>query len=108
MDLLAQYVMNGVMLGLMYALVALGFTLFFGVLDVVQFAHGDVLTAGAFAGLATYAGLVHAGVESAVPQLVLVVLAATVSMAVLGAVLGRVLVLPARRALRHSTSCSPR
>ena len=43
MDLLAQYVMNGVMLGLMYALVALGFTLFFGVLDVVQFAHGDVL-----------------------------------------------------------------
>ena len=98
MDLLAQYVMNGVMLGLMYALVALGFTLFFGVLDVVQFAHGDVLTAGAFAGLATYAAVVHAGVESAVPQLVLVVLAATLSMAVLGAVLGRVLVLPLKGA----------
>ena len=98
MDLLAQYVMNGVMLGLMYALVALGFTLFFGVLDVVQFAHGDVLTAGAFAGLATYAVLVHAGLDAAVPQLVLVVLAATVSMAVLGAVLGRVLVMPLKGA----------
>ena len=98
MDLLAQYVMNGVMLGLMYALVALGFTLFFGVLDVVQFAHGDVLTTGAFAGLATYAALVHLGLNAAVPQLILVVLAATGSMAVLGAVLGRVLVLPLKGA----------
>ena len=98
MDLLAQYVMNGVMLGLMYALVALGFTLFFGVLDVVQFAHGDVLTAGAFAGLATYAVLVQVGVESAVPQLLVVVLAAPLSMAVLGAALGRLLVLPLRGA----------
>ncbi len=94
MDLLAQYVMNGVMLGLMYALVALGFTLFFGVLDVVQFAHGDVLTAGAFVGLASYAALVRAGVDAALPQLIVVVLAATVSMALLGAVLGRTLVLP--------------
>ncbi|MGZ6030004.1 MAG: branched-chain amino acid ABC transporter permease, partial [Myxococcaceae bacterium] len=81
MDLLAQYVMNGVMLGLMYALVALGFTLFFGVLDVVQFAHGDVLTAGAFVGLASYAALGRAGVDAALPQLIVVVLAATVSMA---------------------------
>jgi branched-chain amino acid transport system permease protein len=98
MDLLAQYVMNGVMLGLMYALVALGFTLFFGVLNVIQFAHGDVLTAGAFAGLAGYAVVVHAGVEAALPQLITVVLAATVSMALLGAALGRALVLPLKGA----------
>ena len=52
--LLAQYVMNGLMLGMMYALVAVGFTLFFGVLDVIKFSHGDVLTVGAFAALATY------------------------------------------------------
>ncbi len=45
--LLAQYVMNGLMLGMMYALVAVGFTLFFGVLDVIKFSHGDVLTVGA-------------------------------------------------------------
>jgi len=98
MDLLAQYVMNGVMLGLMYALVAIGFTLFFGVLNVIQFAHGDVLTAGAFAGLASYAVVVQAGVASPLPQLVTVALAATLSMAVLGAVLGRVLVLPLKAA----------
>ena len=52
--LLAQYIMNGLMLGMMYALVAVGFTLFFGVLDVIKFSHGDVLTVGAFTALATY------------------------------------------------------
>ncbi|MGO8971826.1 MAG: branched-chain amino acid ABC transporter permease [Myxococcaceae bacterium] len=98
MDLLAQYVMNGVMLGLMYALVALGFTLFFGVLNVIQFAHGDVLTAGAFAGLAGYAVVLHAGVQASLPQLLILVLAATVSMALLGAGLGRALVLPLKGA----------
>ena len=54
---LAQYLMNGLMLGMMYALVAVGFTLFFGVLDVIKFSHGDVLTVGAFTALATYLGL---------------------------------------------------
>ena len=42
------------MLGLMYGLVAVGFTLFFGVLDVIKFSHGDVLTVGAFTGFATW------------------------------------------------------
>ena len=41
--LLGQYVFNGLMLGMMYAMVAVGFTLFFGVLDVIKFSHGDVL-----------------------------------------------------------------
>ena len=62
--LLAQYVMNGLMLGMMYALVAVGFTLFFGVLDVIKFSHGDVLTVGAFAALATFVGLTAAGLQS--------------------------------------------
>ena len=46
--LLAQHVVNGLMLGMMYALVAVGFTLFFGVLDVINFSHGDVLMVGGF------------------------------------------------------------
>ena len=50
--LLAQHAFNGLMLGVVYAMIALGFSLFFGVLDVVQFAHGDVVTVGAFAALA--------------------------------------------------------
>ena len=55
--LFAQYVMNGLMLGMMYALVAVGFTLFFGVLDVIKFSHGDVVTVGAFTALAAFVGL---------------------------------------------------
>ena len=62
--LLAQYIMNGLMLGMMYALVAVGFTLFFGVLDIIKFSHGDVLTVGAFTALATYVGLRSAGIGS--------------------------------------------
>ena len=57
LGLFAQYVMNGLMLGMMYALVAVGFTLFFGVFDVIKFSHGDVLTVGAFTALATFVGL---------------------------------------------------
>src|SRR5215468_7777961 len=63
-SLLAQYIMNGLMLGMMYALVAVGFTLFFGVLDVIKFSHGDVLTVGAFTALATFAGLQVLGLRS--------------------------------------------
>src|SRR5512145_2248998 len=96
--LLGQYAVNGAMLGMMYALVALGFTLFFGVLDVIQFAHGDVVTAGAFAGLSGFVALAALGVESQAALLVAVLLAAVLSMAVLGIVLARVLVLPLRSA----------
>ena len=98
LELLGQYVMNGAMLGMAYALVAVGFTLFFGVLDVIQFAHGDVLSAGAFAGLATYTVLSHAGVTSAAVLLIAVVAVAVLSMAILGAALARSLVLPLRLA----------
>ena len=71
--LLSQYIMNGLMLGMMYTLVAVGFTLFFGVLDIIKFSHGDVLTVGAFTGLATYIGLRSVGVSST-PLLLLAVL----------------------------------
>ncbi len=96
--LLAQYVMNGLMLGMMYALVAVGFTLFFGVLDVINFSHGDVLTVGAFVGLATYLGLSRIGVTWA-PVVVAVVFAvAILCIAGLGAVIARYLVLPLKSA----------
>jgi branched-chain amino acid transport system permease protein len=46
-----QQIVNGLSVGLVYALIAIGFTLIFGVLNVVNFAHGEVYTIGAFAGL---------------------------------------------------------
>ena len=97
-SLLAQYVMNGAMLGMMYALVAVGFTLFFGVLDIIQFAHGDVVAAGAFAGLAAWTLLTAAGVASPAVLLPVVILVAAVATALLGAVVARFIVLPVKSA----------
>ena len=96
--LLGQYIMNGLMLGMMYALVAVGFTLYFGVLDVINFSHGDVLTVGAFTGLATYVGLSGLGVTS-LPVLVgAMLLTAIICMALLGAAIAKFLVLPLKNA----------
>jgi branched-chain amino acid transport system permease protein len=95
---LAQYVMNGLMLGMMYALVAVGFTLFFGVLDIIQFSHGDVLTVGAFAALATFVALKGIGVASNPIFLIAMLVVALVSMAALGMLIARYLVMPLRSA----------
>ena len=96
--LFSQYVMNGLMLGMMYALVAVGFTLFFGVMDIINFSHGDVLMVGAFTGLATYLGLTAVGVES--PWLVLgaIFVVSMSLMALMGALIARTLVLPLKNA----------
>ncbi|HEU5273224.1 MAG TPA: branched-chain amino acid ABC transporter permease [Xanthobacteraceae bacterium] len=95
--LLGQYLVNGLMLGLMYGLVAVGFTLFFGVLDVIKFSHGDVLTVGAFTGFATYLAI-KASVSVPWLQLAIVSIAAMLAMAILGALIARFLVLPLRAA----------
>jgi branched-chain amino acid transport system permease protein len=95
---LAQHVMNGAMLGMMYALVAVGFTLFFGVLDVIQFSHGDVVAAGAFAGLLAYVGLTSLGVHSAGLLLAGVLLVSAVATVLLGVLFARLIVMPMRTA----------
>jgi branched-chain amino acid transport system permease protein len=96
--LLAQFVANGLMLGVMYALVAVGFTLFFGVLDVIQFSHGDVLTVGAFTGYSTYLGLRLLGADNPWLQVAAVIVVACGAMALLGALIAKYLVLPLKSA----------
>jgi branched-chain amino acid transport system permease protein len=98
LSLLGQYAMNGAMLGMMYALVAVGFTLFFGVLDVIQFSHGDVVAAGAFAGLLAWTALTGLGVTSPLALLAAVVLAAAIATSALGVLIGRFIVLPVKGA----------
>lgn len=51
MDTFIQQIINGLVLGSMYALVALGYTMVYGVLNLINFAHGDVLMVGAMTGL---------------------------------------------------------
>ncbi len=50
-EVVVQILFNGLMLGIQYSLIAVGFTLFFGVLDVINFSHGDVFMLGAFISL---------------------------------------------------------
>ena len=54
----AQYIINGLSQGGTYALIALGYTMVFGILQLINFAHGEVFMLGAFTGLYTskYAG----------------------------------------------------
>jgi len=50
-EVLIQQMINGLMVGILYSLIAVGFTLYFGVLDVINFAHGDVFMLGGFMAL---------------------------------------------------------
>ena len=54
LDVLLQQSINGLMLGIMYSLVAVGFTLYFGVLNVINFAHGDFFMLGSFIALVLF------------------------------------------------------
>jgi branched-chain amino acid transport system permease protein len=47
MDIFIQQVINGLVLGSMYALVALGYTMVYGIINLINFAHGEVLMVGA-------------------------------------------------------------
>jgi branched-chain amino acid transport system permease protein len=49
-DIFAQQLVNGIVLGSFYALVALGYTMIFGVVKLLNFAHGDVYMVGGFVG----------------------------------------------------------
>lgn len=98
LGLVAQYLLNGIVLGVIYAMVAVGFTLFFGVLDVIKFSHGDVVMAGAFTALAAFAGLELFDAGHGVLAAFIITLVGIMAMALLGAVLARVLILPLREA----------
>jgi branched-chain amino acid transport system permease protein len=86
------------MLAMIYSLVAVGFTLFFGVLDIIHFAHGDVFMVGAFVALATFLGLSAAGIQSALLDLIILSAVSVITLALLGFLTARYLVLPLKAA----------
>jgi branched-chain amino acid transport system permease protein len=57
MDILLQQIINGLVLGSMYALVALGYTMVYGIINLINFAHGEVLMVGAMVSWAVLAPL---------------------------------------------------
>ena len=97
-DVLIQYVLNTLMLGMIYAMVAVGFTLFFGVLDVIKFSHGDVLMLGGFTALASYVGSQAIGINNPWALLAIMLVASLAVTATVGAFVARFLVLPLKNA----------
>jgi len=101
MDIFLQQVLNGLVLGSVYALVALGYTMVYGILGLINFAHGDVVMVGALTALSVIATLVTAGLGLPAPVILLLALAVSVSVCMaLGFTIERVAYRPLRRAPR--------
>ncbi|TBW35486.1 branched-chain amino acid ABC transporter permease [Siculibacillus lacustris] len=66
---IASFVVFGLTIGCIYALVALGYTMVYGILRMINFAHGDVMMVGSFGGLFAADALSGAGVLEAAPLL---------------------------------------
>jgi branched-chain amino acid transport system permease protein len=106
LHVLIQQLVNGLSLGGIYALIALGYTMVYGIIELINFAHGDVYTFGTFTSLAVLAGLGVSG-ELHGPALIGVV-ALTIAAAMLtcGA-LGALIELLAYRRLRNAPRLAP-
>jgi branched-chain amino acid transport system permease protein len=67
MHLIIEQLINGLMLSCTYVLIGVGFSLFFGALNVIHFAHGDVCMVGAFMALGAYTLFVKLGLAQTLP-----------------------------------------
>lgn len=101
MDILLQQIINGLVLGSVYALVALGYTMVYGIIQLINFAHGDVLMFGALTAW-TVASLLLGAFPGMPGWLIMIVamMAACVVAAVLNFVIEKVAYRPLRDAPR--------
>ena len=104
MDTFVQQVINGLVLGSMYALVALGYTMVYGIINLINFAHGEVLMVGALTSW-TIIGLMKDGMPGT-PGYVILVVALIIS-CVVAAALNFVIEKVAYRPLRNSPKLAP-
>ena len=102
MDFFVQQLVNGLTLGSVYALLALGYSIVYGILKLLNFAHGEVYMMGAFMGYFTLSALGGASSPALPVSLVLVLmfLAAGLSAGVLGVAIERFAYRPLRDAPR--------
>lgn len=105
MGTFVQQVFNGLTVGGIYALIALGYTMVYGVMRLINFAHGDLCILGAFVGLTLLTGAAGSGQPGAA-LLVLAFILAIVVIAATGVVLELVAYRPLRKADRLSAVVS--
>jgi branched-chain amino acid transport system permease protein len=98
-----QVVLDGLVLGFMYALIALGYTMVYGVLEFINFAHSEIFVVGAFVGVEVLLGLKARGVLGNLSPflvLILLLLAGMLVSGLLAAAVERVAYRPLRSAPR--------
>ena len=99
MEVLLQQIINGLVLGSMYALIALGYTMVYGIIQLINFAHGEVLMVGALTAWSVI-GMMQAAMPGA-PGWVILILAMLIA-CVVAAALNFVIEKVAYRPLRNS------
>ena len=104
MDIFIQQVVNGLVLGSIYALIALGYTMVYGILGIINFAHGDILMVGALTALSSI-GLIQ-GIAPDLPNWLTLVLATCIAMPVC-AIVSFTIEKVAYRPLRNAPRLAP-
>ena len=99
MDIFLQQIINGLVLGSVYALVALGYTMVYGIIQLINFAHGDVLMVGALTSWTVVTWLADAGLPGWLLMLISLV-AAIVVCAALNFAIEKIAYRPLRNAPR--------
>ncbi|SHH18307.1 amino acid/amide ABC transporter membrane protein 1, HAAT family (TC 3.A.1.4.-) [Thermosyntropha lipolytica DSM 11003] len=89
---LMQQIVNGLSLGAIYALIALGYTMVYGIIKLINFAHGDVMMVGAYVGFFS--------VSMLGTNIVVAMIFAMLACALLGVIIEKVAYKPLRRATR--------
>ncbi len=104
MDTFIQQIINGLVLGSMYALVALGYTMVYGIINLINFAHGEVLMVGALTSWSII-GLMKESMPGTPGWLILLI--ALVIACIVAAALNFVIEKVAYRPLRNSPKLAP-
>lgn len=99
MDIFLQQVINGLVLGSIYALVALGYTMVYGIMGLINFAHGEVVMIGALTSLTVIDLLANSGLPGPIRALIGLAAAIPVCM-VVGYLMERIAYRPLRKAPR--------
>ncbi len=95
-----QQLINGVTLGMIYGLIAVGYTMVYGIIGMINFAHGDVFMVGAFLSLIALTGLAAIGVTAVPLALAITLLFAAATAALYGWTIERVAYRPLRGSFR--------
>jgi branched-chain amino acid transport system permease protein len=101
-DILLQQILNGLVLGSVYALIALGYTMVYGILQLINFVHGDVLMVGAMVGVTVVSLLANSGLP--LPVILVIAVACAIPVCV---ILSLVIERVAYRPLRNAPKLAP-